>query len=56
VFKWRRIRGARHAALVRDMRNAYGILSKKKPQGKRLPGKHSRRWVNNIKINLEEIV
>jgi hypothetical protein len=35
-------------------RNAYRKLVGK-PEGKRLLGRPSRRWVNNIKIDLKEI-
>jgi hypothetical protein len=35
-------------------RNAYRILMEK-PEGKRPLGRPSRRWVDNIKINLREI-
>jgi hypothetical protein len=35
-------------------RNAYRILLGK-PEGKRLLGRQSRRWMNNIKMDLREI-
>jgi hypothetical protein len=35
------------------MRNAYSILVGK-PEGKRPPGRHSRRWEDNIRMDLRE--
>jgi hypothetical protein len=35
--------------------NAYRI-SLRKPEGKRPYGRHTRRWEDNIKIHLEEIL
>jgi hypothetical protein len=51
VMKSRRIRWAGHVAQVREKRNAYRILGK--PEGKRPLGRPRRRWVDNIKIDLE---
>jgi hypothetical protein len=39
---------------VREKRNAYGILAGK-PDGKRPLGKRTRRWKDNIKIDLGEM-
>jgi hypothetical protein len=39
----------------REKRNAYRILVEK-PEGKRPLGKPRRRWVDNIKLHLREIV
>jgi hypothetical protein len=36
-----------------EKRNAYGILVGK-PEGKRPLGRPSRRWVNNVKMDLRE--
>jgi hypothetical protein len=36
------------------IKNAYDILIGK-PEGRRLLGKHKRRWKNNIKMFLEEM-
>jgi hypothetical protein len=38
---------------MREKRNAYRILVRK-PEGKRPPGRHRRRWVDNIKIDLRD--
>ena len=39
---------------MEESRNAFKILTGK-PTGKRLLGRSSRRWENNIRMNLEEI-
>jgi hypothetical protein len=38
---------------VREKRNAYRILVGK-PEGKRPPGRPRRRWMDSIKLDLEE--
>jgi hypothetical protein len=48
-----RMRWARHVARTGETRNAYTIFMGK-PEGKRPLGRPSRRWVENIKINLKE--
>jgi hypothetical protein len=50
----RRMGWAGHVARMREPRNAYRILVGK-PEGKRPPGRPSRRSVNNIKMDLREI-
>jgi hypothetical protein len=45
---------ARHAARMGEKRNAGRILVGK-PEGKRPLGRPSRRWVDNIKMDLREI-
>jgi hypothetical protein len=52
--KSRRIGWAGHVARMGETRNAYRMLVGK-PEGKRPLGRPTRRWVNNIKINLKEI-
>jgi hypothetical protein len=49
-----RMRWAGHVARMRAKRNPYRILVGK-PVGKRPLGRPSRRWVDNIKIDLGEI-
>jgi hypothetical protein len=48
------MRWAGNVARIRETRNAYRILAGK-PEGKRPLGRPRRRWVNNIKMDLEEI-
>jgi hypothetical protein len=43
-----------HEAWIKKMRGVYRFLVGK-PEGKRPLGRPSRRWVNNIKKNLQEI-
>jgi len=40
--------------LYEEVRNAYKILAGK-PQGKRLSGRHRRRWEDNIRMDLMEV-
>jgi hypothetical protein len=54
MIKSRRMRWAGHVARTGEKRNAYGILVGK-PEGKRPLGRPRRRWVNNIKMDLDEI-
>jgi hypothetical protein len=54
MIKSRRMRWAGHVARVGAKRNAYRILVGK-PEGRRPLRKPSRRWVNNIKMDLREI-
>jgi hypothetical protein len=49
------MRWAGHVALMGETRNAYRILVGK-PEGKRPLRRPRRRWANNIKIDLREIV
>jgi hypothetical protein len=53
MMKSRRMRLAPHVARMRKPRNAYRILMGKS-EGKRLLGGPSPRWVNNIKMDLNE--
>jgi hypothetical protein len=43
-----------HVARMGKKRNTYGILVEK-PEGKRPLGRQTRRWVDNIKMDLREI-
>ena len=53
VIKWRRMRWAGHVARVGEERVAYGVLVGK-PEGKRPLGRPRRRWVDNIRTDLQE--
>jgi hypothetical protein len=55
MIKSRRMRRAEHIARMGEKRNAYGILVGN-PEGKRPLGRPRRRWVDNIKIDLREII
>jgi hypothetical protein len=55
VIKSRRIRWARHVARMGEIRNAYTILVEK-IEWKRPLGRFKRRWEDNIRMNLREIV
>ena len=54
VVKSRRMRWAGHVARMGDDRDVYRVLVGK-PEGKRPLGRPSRRWEDNIKIDLEEV-
>ena len=54
VIKSRRIRWARHVARMGEERGVYRVLVWK-PKGKRPLGRHRRRWVGNIRIDLQEV-
>jgi hypothetical protein len=54
IIKSRRMRWARHVARMREKKNAYRLLVGK-PEGKRPLGRPRRRWVDNIRIDLEEV-
>jgi hypothetical protein len=43
-----------HVARMGEKRNAYSLLVGK-PQGKRPPGRPSRKWIDNIEMDLLEI-
>jgi hypothetical protein len=51
VIKARRMRWAWHVARMGEVRGAYNILVGK-PEGRRLLGRHRRRWEDNIKMIL----
>ena len=54
VIKFRRFRWAGHVARMEEGRSAFKILTGK-PTGKRSLGRPSRRWEDNIRMDLEEI-
>jgi hypothetical protein len=54
MIKSRRVRWAGHVARMGAKRNAYRILVGK-PGGKKPLGRPTRRWVDNIKMDLREI-
>jgi hypothetical protein len=55
MIKSRRMRWAEHVARMGEKRNAYRILVGK-PEGKRALGRPRRRWVDNIKVDLRDIM
>jgi hypothetical protein len=55
MIKSRRIRWTGHVARIAEMRNAYKILVLK-PEKKRQLRRYKRRWENNIKMDIMEIV
>jgi len=54
VIKWRRMRWARHVAHMYEERGVYRVLVRK-PEGKRPLGRPRRRWVDNIRMDLQEV-
>jgi hypothetical protein len=54
IMMARRMRWAGHVERMREKRNAYRLLAGK-PEGKRSLGSPRHSWVDNIKIDLEEI-
>ena len=54
VIKSRRMRWAGYLALVRERRGSYRVLVGN-PEGNRPLGRPRRRWVDNIKMDLEEV-
>jgi len=54
VIKSRRMRWAGHVARMGKERGVYGVLVGK-PEGKRTLGRPRRRWVDNIRMNLQEV-
>ena len=48
------MRWAGHVARMGEERGAYRVLVGK-PEGKRPLGRHRRRWVDNIRIDLQEM-
>ena len=54
VIKSRRMRWARHVARMGDRRDEYKVLVWR-PEGKRQLGGRSRRWEDNIKMDLQEV-
>ena len=54
VIKSRRMRWAGHVARMGEEREAYRVLVWK-PEGKRPLGRPKRRWVDNIRVDLQEV-
>jgi len=54
VIKSRRIRWAGHVTLMGEERGVYRFLVGK-PEGRRPLGRPRRRWVNNIRMDLQEV-
>jgi len=54
VIKSRRMRWAGHVARMGEERGVYGVLVGK-PEGKRPLGRPRRRWVDNIRMDLQEV-
>jgi hypothetical protein len=54
MIKSRRIRWAGHVARIGEKRKAYRLLVGK-PEGKRLLGRSSRMWMDNIRMDLGEV-
>ena len=55
VIKLRRMRWAGHVARVGEERGVYRVLVGK-PEGKSPLGRPRRRWVDNIRMDLKEVV
>jgi len=54
VVKWRRRRWTGNVARMGEERGVYRVLMGK-PEGKRPLGRPRRRWVDNIRMDLEEV-
>ena len=54
VIKWRRMRWAGHVARVGEERGLYMFLAGK-PEGRRPLGRPRRRWVDNIRMDLQDV-
>jgi len=54
VIKSRRMRWAGHVTRMGEKRGVYGVLVGK-PEGKRPMGRPRRRWVDNIRVDLQEV-
>jgi len=54
VIKSRRMRWAGHVACMGEERGVYRVLLGK-PEGKRPLGRPRRRWVDNIRMDLQEV-
>jgi hypothetical protein len=54
IIKSRRMRWAGHVARIGEKRNAYRLLVGK-PEGKRPLGRPTRRWMDNIRMDLGEM-
>jgi hypothetical protein len=55
IIKWRRMRWAGHVARMEAKRNVYRLLVGK-PEVRRPLRRPRRRWIDNIKMDLLEIV
>jgi hypothetical protein len=54
VIKWRRMRWAGHVVRMGEEKGVYRVLVGK-PEGKRPLGRPRRRWVDNIRMDLQEV-
>ena len=54
-LKLKQLRWAEHVAHMKQSRNVYGIYAGR-PEGKRSLGRLRRRWEDNIKMDLKEVV
>ena len=54
VIKWRRMRWAGHVARMVEERVVYRVLLEK-PEGRRPLGRSRRRWVDNIRMDPQEV-
>ena len=54
VIKRRRMRWAGHVACMGEERGVYRVLVGK-PEGRRPLGRPTRRWVDNIRMNLQDL-
>ena len=54
VAKWEEVRWAGHVARMGEKRRAYRVLVGK-PEEKRPLGRPRRRWVDNIRMDLQEV-
>jgi len=54
VIKSRRMRWAGHVACMGEVRGVYRVLVGK-PEGKRPLGRRRRRWVDNIRMDLQKV-
>ena len=54
VIKYRRMRWTGHEARMGEERGVYRVLVGK-PEGKRPLGRPRRRWVDNIRMDLQEV-
>jgi len=54
VIKWRKIRWAGHVAHIGEERGVYRVLVGK-TEGRRPMGRPRRRWVDNIRMDLQEL-